>query len=166
MDWWHVRVLVFWNLRRFSEDLGEYLSWDREYSFSVCEPVLYFALGEYFLLLLHAVWMLFWFLIYDAHWYLTCYHLTPDTWQLISDTWQLTCYHLILIYLTWCCDTWLNIITPDPCITLHIHHFGFRGTWHDYYTAIKHLVLLFSCTLELMYSWTPEIGRLLILYSW
>jgi len=35
---------------------------------------------------------------------------------------------------------------------------AFTGTWHDYYTATRHLVLL--------YSWTPETGRLMILYSW
>ena len=44
----------------------------------------------------------------------------------------------------------------------------FTGTWHDYY-IITRLVLLNSCTPELLYTWTPEIGRLLtlllILYS-
>jgi len=100
------------------------------------------------------------------HWCLICHHLTPDFWHLISDTWQSTCYHLILdisyhlvlIHLTWCCDTWLDTITPDTCII-------FTGTWHSYYTTTRHLVLLNSCAPKLMYSWTLETGRLLILYS-
>ena len=74
------------------------------------------------------------------------------------DTWQLTCYHLILdicyhlvpIYLTWYCDIWLNSITPDTCITLHIMIITFMGT----------LTWLLYCyqtsgTPVLLNSWTP-----------
>jgi len=86
------------------------------------------------------------------HRYLTCYHLTPDTWYLIYDTWQLTwyhlildiCYHLILIHLTWCCDTWLDIITPDTCITLHIQDY-------HYYGDLDMIIILLS---DIWYSWT------------
>ena len=63
------------------------------------------------------------------------YHLTPDTWHLIYDTWQLTCYHLILdicyhlilTHLTWYCDTWLDTIISDTCITWHIQDYHFYG---------------------------------------
>ena len=109
-----------------------------------------------------------WSLILDIwYWYLTCYHLIVNTWHLISDTWQLICYHLtldtcylVLIHLTWCCDTWPDIITPDTCITLSIHDYHFYEdlTWLLYCYQT-------SGTPELLYSWTPETGRLLILYS-
>jgi len=133
-------------------------------------------------LLYHVIWPDD-YLTYDAHMIPTCYHLTPDTgtwhvitWHLIPDTWymtlnnwhaitQLTCYHLVLVHSTWYCDTWLDTITPDTCIILHIHDYYFYGTWHDYYIVTRHLVLLNSCALELLYTWTPEKGRLLILYS-
>jgi len=77
----------------------------------------------------------------------------------MSDTWQLTCYHLILdicyhlvqIHLTWCCDTWLDIIT----------------TWYLYYIAYSWLsllrgldmiiILLPSSTPKFLYSWTPVL---------
>ena len=93
------------------------------------------------------------YLTYDTwHRYLPCY-----IWHLISDTG--TC-HAIL-------DTWyitpvldMLYLTPDTCITWHMH---------DYYIITRHLILLNSCTPELLYTWTPEIGRplilLLILYS-
>jgi len=42
----------------------------------------------------------------------------------------------------------------------------FTGTWHNYYTVTRHLVLLNSYALELLYSWTPVIGRLLTFCSW
>jgi len=114
-----------------------------------------------------------WSLTLDIwHRYLTCYHLTPDTWHLIYDTWHLTCYHsldicyhLVLTHLTWYCDTWLNTIIPDTCITLHIHDYHFHGD----------LAWLLYCyqtfgTPEILCSWTlvylnPAKGRLLILYS-
>jgi len=76
-----------------------------------------------------------------SHDLLITWHLMPgtDTWHLLSDTWRLTCYHLILdicyhlvlIHLTWCCDTWLEIITLDTCITLSIHEYRLYGdlTW-------------------------------------
>jgi len=81
------------------------------------------------------------------HWYLTCYHLTPDTWHLISDTWRLT-YAITWYWYTWCCDTWLDIITLDTCITLPIHDYHFYGnlTWLLYcYQTSDTPVLLNSC---------------------
>jgi len=96
-----------------------------------------------------------WHLISDS-WYLTCYHLIPDTWHLISNTWQLTCYHLIhdtcyfvLIYLTWCSDTWLELLHLTPVLHCLFMIITFTGTLHDYYTATRHLVL--------MYFWTPVL---------
>jgi len=57
-------------------------------------------------------------------------------------------------------------MTPD-WILLHltpVSHYlfmiiTFTGTWHDYYNAT-------ICTPELLYTWTPETERFLILYSW
>ena len=100
---------------------------------------------------------------------LICLYLTLDPWHLIFDTWQLICYHLILgtcyhsvpIHLTWCCDTWLNTITPDTCIILHIHDFHFYGDLTKLLYSYRDLVFLNSCTpetlalLKLLYSWTP-----------
>ena len=118
-----------------------------------------------------------WHLILDP-WYLTpvfdmlisdtgfdCYHLTPDTWSMTLDNWHaityLTCFHMVLVLLTWCCDTWLDTVIPDTCITLHIHDYYFYGdlTW------LLYCYQTFG-TPELMYSWTPVTGRLLLLYSW
>ena len=42
----------------------------------------------------------------------------------------------------------------------------FTGTWHDYYIATEHLVLLNSCAPELLYTLTPETRSLLTLCSW
>ena len=93
------------------------------------------------------------YLTYDTrHRYLPCY------------IWRLTYYHLALVYLTWYCDTWPDTITLDTCISLHIHDYHFYGDlkWLLYYYQI-------IGTPELLYTWTPEIGRLLtlllILYS-
>ena len=131
-----------------------------------------------------------WYLISDTGtWHVITRHLIPDTWYLISildmlspdnlitDTWymtldnwraitHLTCYHLVLIHLTRDCDTWLDTITPDTCISLHIYdyHFFRDLTWL-FYIITRHLVLLNSCAPELLYTWTPEKGRLMILYS-
>ena len=78
------------------------------------------------------------------HRYLTCYtwHLIPDTWYLTP---VLTCYHL-----TWYCDTWLDTITADPCITWHIHDYHF-------YRDLTWLLYCYQTfgTPELLYSWTP-----------
>ena len=94
-----------------------------------------------------------WYLTLDIwHRYLTCYHWTPDTWHMISgtgtwhvitwhlipdawymtlDNWHaithLTCYHLVLVHMTWYCNTWQDTITPDTCITLHVHDYHFYG---------------------------------------
>ena len=110
-----------------------------------------------------------WSLTLDIwHWYLTCYHLTPDTWQLtcyhsILDI----CYHLVLTYFTWCCDTWLDTITPDTYIILHIHDYHFDGgPWHDYYTAIRHIVHLNSSTPVSPALMSPTLLLLLIARSY
>jgi len=112
-----------------------------------------------------------WSLVLDIwHRYLTCYHLIliPDTWYMTLNNWHaityLTCFHIVLVHLTWYCDTWLDTITSETCITSYIHDYYFTGTWHDHYIVIRHLVHLNSCAPELLYSWTPEKGRLLILY--
>ena len=105
---------------------------------------------------------------------MTCYHLTPDTWYLISDIWQLTYYTWYMTLATLYQYPWPDVVTPDTCITLPIHDYRFYGdlAWLLYCT--RHLVLLDSsspvllnsCTSELLYSWTLEIGRVMILYSW
>ena len=102
-----------------------------------------------------------WILTLDIWYrYLTCYHLTPDTrpWYMTLDNWHaithLTCVHMVLVHLTWYCDTWLGTITPDTCITWHIHDYHFYGdlAWllYCYQTSVIHK-LLYSCTLELLY---------------
>ena len=120
-----------------------------------------------------------WYFTLDIwHWYLSCYtwhlildtwYLTPvldmlslDTWYLTSDIWHLTIDMLSLTWLmlspgtsthlTWYCDTWLDTITPDTCITWHIHDYHFYGN----------LAWLLYCyqtsgTPELLYSWTPVL---------
>ena len=117
------------------------------------------------------------------HRYLICYYLTPDrlildTWylapvldMLLPDTWYITldnwhaitywtCFHMVLVHLTGYCDTWMDTITPDTCITLRIHDYHFYGNM----ARLLYCYHAFG-TPELLYSWTPEIGRLLILYS-
>ena len=82
------------------------------------------------------------------------WHLTPDTWYMTLDNWHvityLICFHMVLVHLTWCCDTWLDTITPDICITLHIHDYYFYGdlSWLLYcYQTFGTLELL------ILYSW-------------
>ena len=79
-------------------------------------------------------------------WYLTpvlaMLHLSLDIWHRYLP-WSLTCYHLVLVYLTWYCDTWLDIITPDTCISLHIHDYHFYGD------------LIITLSPDIWYSWTP-----------
>ena len=60
-------------------------------------------------------------------------YLTPDTWHLISDT------------STWHVITWLDIMTPDTCITWHIHDY------HCYGDLDMIIILL----LDIWYSWIP-----------
>ena len=102
------------------------------------------------------------------NWYVYSWHLIPDTWYLTSvldmlslNTWCLTpnIWHLIIdmlsfgtIHLTWYCDTWLDTITPDTCITLLIYDYRFYGdlTWLLYCYQT-------SDTPELLYSWTPVL---------
>ena len=98
------------------------------------------------------------YLLFDIWYqYLPCYthRLISDTWY--NNTWHLTCYHSVLVHLTWYCA---------PILYYIFMTITFTGTWHDYYPVTRYLVLLNSCTLELLYSWTPEKGWLLILYSW
>jgi len=114
-----------------------------------------------------------WYLILDVwHRYLTCYYLIPDTWHLIFDTgtWYVITWHLIpdtwymtsvnwhaitwyLTYvITWYWHTWSDIVTPDliilhltPILRCIFMTFILTRTWHGYYTATRHLVLLNSC---------------------
>jgi len=111
------------------------------------------------------------YLIYDTD----LLYLTPDTWYMTLDNWHaithLICFHMVLVHLTWYCDTWLDNIIPDTCITLHIHDYHFYGdlVWLLYYyqtSGILELlcsrapVFLNSCNRE-----TPDF-MLLILYSY
>jgi len=119
-----------------------------------------------------------WCLTLDIwHRYLTCY-----TWHLILDTWYLTLV-LDMIYLT--PDTWymtLDMLSHSTStLDLILWHLTvYYHTWHLYYFAYSWLSLLrgldmiiillqdiwYSCAPELLYSWTPVTGRLLILFSW
>ena len=100
------------------------------------------------------------------HRYLPCYtyHLISDTDTCHATLRHLTYCHLVPIHLTWYCDTWLDTITPDTirlCIFMII---AFTRTWLLYrYQTFGTPELLYS---ELLYSWTPEKGWLLILYSY
>jgi len=111
----------------------------------------------------HDIWhrYLTWHLISNTDtWHVITWHPIPDTWY-IYDTCQLTCYHLLdmcyyllLTHLTWYCDTWLDSITPDTCIMLHIHDYHLTGTlaWLLYcYQTSGAPELLNSCTPELRY---------------
>ena len=93
-------------------------------------------------------------------WYLTpvltMLYLSLDIWY-----WHLTCYHLVLVHLIWYCDSWLDIITPDTCISLHNHDYHFYGDL----IIILLPDIWYSWTPELLYSWTPGKWWLLILYS-
>jgi len=95
--------------------------------------------------------------------YLPCY-----TYYLISDTG--TCHAMLI---TWYLTPVLVMLSPVTS-TLDLI------LWHLYYITYSSLLLLrglgmiiillsdiwYSCTLELLYSWTPEKGWLLILYSY
>jgi len=115
-----------------------------------------------------------WYMTYDIwHWYVICYtwhlihdtwyltpvldmlYLTHDLWYLISDTGT---WHVILD--TWYCNTWLDTMTPDTCTALHIHDYHF-------YRDLAWLLYCYQIfgTPELLYTWTPETGRLLTLCS-
>jgi len=107
-------------------------------------------------------------LLITWHGYANIWHQIPDTWYLTLDTWYAITWYVTLYTwhaITWYWYTWPDVVTPD-WILLHLTLvlyclfmiIAFTGTWHDYYTATRHLVLL--------YSWTPETGRLMILYSW
>jgi len=98
------------------------------------------------------------------HQYLIYVILDTCSWHPVYD--MLSCGTSTL---TWQRDPWLDTITPDTWIIWYIHDYHFYGdlAWLLYY--YQTLVLLNSCTPELLYTWTPEIGRLLtlllILYS-
>ena len=131
-----------------------------------------------------------WYIIYLIHgtWYLTptldMLYLIPDPRHLILDigTWYMSYLSLdpdpryithanpYLIYFHVVQVHRPDILTLDRTLSPLIHvlygifmTITFTGTWHDYYNIIRHLVLLDSCTPELLYTWTPELGRLLIL---
>ena len=80
-------------------------------------------------------------------WHVITWHLilTPNIWHLTIDMLSLGTIHL-----TWCCDTWLNTITPDTYIILPIHDYHFYGNlaWLLYYYQT------FGAP-ELLCSWTP-----------
>jgi len=120
-----------------------------------------------------------WFLtLYIWHRYLTCYYLTPDTWDLISDTdtWHVITWHLTIDILS--LDTW-HMLSPGNdtfdlilwhltgyYYTWHLYYITFswlsllRGLWHDYYTATRYLVLLNSWAPVLLNSCIPCIVTL------
>jgi len=126
-----------------------------------------------------------WHMISDTG---TC-HAILDTWYMIlvlamlyltHDIWHryLPCYiwHMISNTGTWHVITWPDIVTPD-WILLHLTPvlhgifmiITFTGTWHDYYIITRHLVLLNSCTPELLYplySCPPAPLLLLIAQSY
>jgi len=76
---------------------------------------------------------------------------------------------------TWYWYTWPNAVTPEwilshmtpvlYCLFMIIALRGLDMILY-YYQTSGTPVLLNSCALELLYSWTPVTGRLLILYSW
>ena len=74
------------------------------------------------------------------HRYLPCY-----TWHLISDTG------------TWYVITWPDIMTPD-WILLHLYYLTY--SWLSLLRGLGMIIILlpdlwYSCTPELLYSWTP-----------
>ena len=122
-----------------------------------------------------AIWVNIWcYTLYSYRtpachtWYLICCtcHVIFDTWYLTPDIWHMTIN--MLSPGTSTLD--IIIVTPD-CGLLYLTpvlHGIFMiitvtETWHDYYIVTIHLVLLNPCTPELLYSWTPEKGWLLIL---
>ena len=135
---------------------------------------LHIILHIWFMTPAHGIYTDTWYVIFATwsttldirHRYLPCY-----TYHLISDTG--TCHASLDTWhsATWYQYTWPDIVTPD-WILLHRTPYFFAYSWLsllrglDYYTGTRHLVLLNSCTPELLYSWTPEKGWLLILYSY
>ena len=113
-----------------------------------------------------------WYVILDnvprhlifRHQYLIYVILDTCSWYLVYD--MLSCG---ISTMTWHCDPWSDTTTLIPILYDIFMTITFTGTWHDYYIITRYLVLMSSCTPELLYTWTPEIGRLLtlllILYS-
>ena len=118
-------------------------------------------------------------LLITWHRYVNTWHLIHDTWYLTPDTWYAITWYWVFDKYTWYSHLILDMLSlgtdtldlmlwhltgyyhTDTCITLPIHDYRlYRDlTWLLYCYQI-------SSTPELLYSWTPEIGRLLILYSW
>ena len=96
-----------------------------------------------------------WHVILDT-WYLTSVldMLSLDTWYLTPDIWHLT---VDMLSPTWHAFTWYqytwHLILWNLTLVLHgiFMTITFTGTWHDYYTVTRPLVLLNSCTPELWY---------------
>ena len=125
----------------------------------------------------------------------TWYLYTPDTCHAILNTWYLTPALAMLYltldirHRYWICYHTLDMLSPSTSkLALILWHLtGYCYIWHLYYIAYSWLSLLRrlgmiiillqdfwyswipvlqkSCTPELLYSWTPITGRLLILYS-
>ena len=80
------------------------------------------------------------------------WHVYTGTCHASIDTWHTA---------TWYQYTWPDIVTPD-WILLHQTPYFFAYSWLsllrglDYYTVIRHLVLLNSCTPILLNSCIPE----------
>ena len=114
-----------------------------------------------------------WYVIYDSGtWYLHRHSIyRPGTWYVIF----VTCtWHIVYDMLscgtntwTWHFDPWSDITTPDTCIYM-------TYSWLSLLRGLGMTIILLqdiwnSWTPVLLYTWTPEIGRLptlpLILYS-
>jgi len=119
----------------------------------------------------------FWHLISDTGtWHAITWYLIPGTWYITLDDWHaithLTCFHMAQAHLTWYCDTWLDNITPDTCVTLHIHDYHFYGdlAWLLYcYWTFGTPELLCSWTPVYLNPWnreTPDIMLLILYSSW
>jgi len=100
-----------------------------------------------------------WHVIPDT-WYLnlTIDMLSLDTWHMLSlgtDTFDMMLWHLTGYYYTWhlwyIAYSWLSLL---------------RGPWHDYYTAIRHIVHLNSSTPVSPALMSPTLLLLLIARSY
>jgi len=103
------------------------------------------------------------FILDTGTWYMSYLSLDPDPRYITHANPYLIYFHVVQVHRP-------DILTLDRTLSPLIHvlygifmTITFTGTWHDYYNIIRHLVLLDSCTPELLYTWTPELGRLLIL---
>ena len=149
---WIDGVRVFLVFRDFTPFFGEL----GEYSFFLNIHLFYHYASTFLY-----CYMLCYYRYMPSHYHCNFYHMITPVLDI--------CYHLVLARLTWYCDPWPDTITHDTCITGHIMIITFTGTWHDYYIITRHLVLLNSCTPELLYSCTvlmsPALWLLLIAQS-